>query len=155
MNALAINLSRIPSILDLFQRLYVLGTAFALSLSQWLFNGAAAPTLASTVQIRLYTADPGVGGAVGTNETTYTNYVALTRTRTDATQFTCAAKTIATVADLVFAVPGSTAAAITHAALIDTVGNRIMAIGTITPNLAVSNGGSAPTVPAGTFFTWV
>lgn len=101
----------------------------------------AASTPLTDLFISLHTADPGVGNAQTTNETTYTNYARIAVVRT-AGGWTVASNTAANAALAQFAQCGATGATISHVAIgtaVTGAGNVLYA-GGLNSNLAVANG---------------
>lgn len=101
----------------------------------------AASTPLTNLFISLHTADPGVGNAQTTNETTYTNYARIAVVRT-AGGWTVASNTAANAALAQFAQCGATGATISHVAIgtaVTGAGNVLYA-GGLNSNLAVANG---------------
>ncbi len=102
-------------------------------------NAAASPL--TNLYLSLHTADPGVGNAQTTNETSYTNYTRIAVVRS-AVGWTVATNTATNAALAQFAQCGATGATITHVAIgtaASGAGNVLYA-GALNSSLAVANG---------------
>jgi len=102
-------------------------------------NAAASPL--TSLYISLHTADPGVGGAQTTNETTYTNYDRVAVARTSG-GWTVTANSAANTALAQFAQCGVTGATITHVAIgtASSGAGNVLYAGALNSSLAVANG---------------
>jgi hypothetical protein len=102
-------------------------------------NAAASPL--TSLYISLHTADPGVGGAQTTNETTYTNYDRVAVARTSG-GWTVTANSAANAALAQFAQCGVTGATITHVAIgtASSGAGNVLYAGALNSSLAVANG---------------
>ena len=102
-------------------------------------NTATSPQ--TNLYLSLHTADPGVGNAQTTNETTYTNYVRVPVIRTTA-GWTVSTNTAVNAALIQLAQCGATGATVTHVAIgtaISGAGN-VLYSGALNSSLAVANG---------------
>lgn len=102
-------------------------------------NAAASPL--TSLYVSLHTADPGVGNAQTTNETSYTNYARVAITR-NAGGWTVSSNAAANAALAQFPQCGATGASITHVAIgtaASGAGNVLYA-GALNSALAVANG---------------
>lgn len=102
-------------------------------------NAASAPL--TNLYLSLHTADPGVGNAQTTNETSYTNYARIAVARTSG-GWTVTSNSVTNTALAQFAQCGATGATITYVAIgtaASGAGNVLYA-GALNSSLAVANG---------------
>lgn len=100
-------------------------------------------TPATTLTVRLHTADPGEAGTQATNETAYTDYAPVTVARTaGGWTISGTAPTVASpVAPITFpACTGTPGAPITHFSVGTGVADYLMYSGTVTPNITMAVG---------------
>lgn len=118
----------------------------ALILNSTTWNGLAENDTSSPVTnlyLSLHTADPGVGGAQTTNETSYTNYARIAVTRVGTTGWDAPSGGASANAALAqFAQCGASGATLTHVAIgTDSSGaGLVLYAGALTSSLAVANG---------------
>ncbi|MEW5709839.1 MAG: hypothetical protein AB1830_13190 [Pseudomonadota bacterium] len=126
------------------------GDTFENDLLKLIFNGTAIPNIAdnaataplTNLYVALHTADPGEGGNQSTNEVAYTGYarVAVARSTSGWTVSGNAANPVAAIAFPQCTGPENVTA--THFS-VGTAGSgvgKILYKGTISPNIAISNG---------------
>jgi len=124
-------------------------TTFSNDLVALIFNATAIANIAdnagasplANLYLSLHTADPGVGGAQTTNETSYTNYARIAVARTVG-GWTVASGAAENAALAQFAQCGASGATITHVA-VGTSGagaGKVLYAGALNSPLAVSNG---------------
>ena len=119
------------------------------NLLQLIFNAVAWANMAdnaatspyTNLYLSLHTADPGVGNAQTTNETTYTNYVRVAVVRT-AGGWTVATNTATNAALAQFAQCGVTGATLTYVAIgtAPSGAGNVLYAGALNSSLAVANG---------------
>jgi hypothetical protein len=136
-------------------------TTFSNDLVALIFNATAIANIAdnagssplANLYLSLHTADPGVGGAQTTNETSYTNYVRVAVARSGA-GWTVASGEAENAALVQFAQCGVTGATLTHVAIGTAVSGagKVLYAGPLSSSLAVANG-IQPQFPAGTLTT--
>jgi hypothetical protein len=124
-------------------------TTFSNDLVALTFNAAAIANIAdnagtsplTSLYLSLHTANPGVGGAQTTNETTYTNYARVAVSRT-AGGWTVANGAATNAALVQFAQCGASGATITHVAIgtASSGAGKVLYAGALNSPLAVSNG---------------
>jgi len=97
---------------------------------------------ATNLYLSLHTADPGVGGAQTTNETSYTNYARIAIARTTGGWDAPSGGATANAALAQFAQCGASGATLTHVAIgTDASGTGlVLYAGALTSSLAVANG---------------
>ena len=97
---------------------------------------------ATNLYLSLHTADPGVGGAQTTNETSYTNYARIAIARTTGGWDAPSGGATANAALAQFAQCGASGATLTHVAIgTDSSGTGlVLYAGALTSSLAVANG---------------
>lgn len=102
-------------------------------------NAAASPL--TDLYLSLHTADPGVGNAQTTNETSYTNYVRIAVARTSG-GWTVSTNSVTNAALAQFAQCGATGATITHVAIgtASSGAGNVLYAGALNSSLAVANG---------------
>jgi hypothetical protein len=123
-------------------------TTFSNDLAALIFNATAIANIAdnasaspaTNLYLSLHTADPGVGGAQTTNETTYTNYARIAVART-AGGWTVASGAAENAALAQFPQCGVTGATITHVAIgtASSGAGKVLYAGALSASLAVAN----------------
>ena len=121
--------------------------AFETEILELFFNADPIPDLAeddttapaTTLTVSLHTASPGEGGDMSTSEANYTGYARQTVARTSG-GWTVSGDTASPVADIDFPQATGGNNTITHFGVGSGTGNNLMYYGTVTPNIAVSNG---------------
>ena len=121
--------------------------AFENSILALFFNATAIADLAeddttspaTTLTVSLHTGDPGEAGDMTTNEATYTSYARQTVARTSG-GWTVTGNSVSPVANIDFPQATGGSETITHFGVGTGVANNLMYSGTVTPNIAVSNG---------------
>jgi hypothetical protein len=138
------------------------GSTFTNDLLKLLFNGTPIPNIADNAAVSpltslyasLHTADPGAGGNQNTNEISYTGYARVAVIRTTG-GWTVSGGSVTPAADVVFgAMTAGTGGTATHF-VVGTAASgtgKILFVGTITPNLVVSNG-TTPRLTTGSTIT--
>ena len=103
-------------------------------------NDSSSP--ATNLYLSLHTADPGVGGAQTTNETSYTNYARIAVVRTTSGWDAPSGGATANAALAQFAQCGASGATLTHVALgtASSGTGLVLYAGALTSSLAVANG---------------
>lgn len=103
-------------------------------------NAAASPL--TNLFWALHTADPGDAGTQATNEATYTSYARASVARTTGGMTASAAGSTSPVANVDFPACTGGSNTITHASIGVAVSgaSKILYSGTVTPNIAVTNG---------------
>lgn len=103
-------------------------------------NAASSPL--TTLFWALHTADPGDAGTQSTSEATYTGYARVTVARTTGGMTASSAGSTSPVANIDFGLCTAGSNTITHASVgVATSGaTKILYSGTVTPNIAVTNG---------------
>lgn len=103
-------------------------------------NDGSSP--AANIYVSLHTADPGVGGAQTTNETSYTNYARVAVARTTGGWDAPSGGATQNAALIQFAQCGVTGATLTHVAvgLASSGAGEVFYAGALTASLAVANG---------------
>lgn len=134
-------------------------TEFASDLLLLIFNAVGiagladdAATPSATLAVALHTADPGVGSDQTTNEISYTGYVRKDVAR-DASGWTVDTLTgsVSPTENIDFAqMLGGAGGTVTHFSV--GVSNKVLYVGTVTPNLVVVNG-SRPRIKSTTTIT--
>lgn len=124
-------------------------TTFCNDVLKLIFNATAIANIAdnagtsplTNLYLSLHTADPGIGGAQTTNETTYTNYLRVPVVRTSS-GFTVASNTATNAALVQFAQCGATGATLTHVAIgtASSGAGKVLYAGSLNSSLAVANG---------------
>jgi len=124
-------------------------TTFSNDLVALIFNATAIANIAdnagasplTNLYLSLHTADPGVGGAQTTNETSYTNYARIAVARTVG-GWTVASGAAENAALAQFAQCGASGATITHVAVGTSAAGagKVLYAGALNSPLAVSNG---------------
>lgn len=101
----------------------------------------AASTPDTDIAVGLYTSDPGEGGNMGTNETTYTSYARVDVERTSS-GWDVTNNSVSPVSNITFPAGTGGSGTITHFAVGRPGGGSaaIHVSGTVTPNLSVGNG---------------
>lgn len=120
---------------------------FETDLLELIFNGVTIPNLAddtvtspaTTLTVALHTADPGETGTMLTSEATYGNYGRVTVART-AGGWTITGNSVSPADDIVFPQANAGTNTITHFSVGTGVSDNILYYGTVTPNIAVSDG---------------
>jgi hypothetical protein len=104
-------------------------------------TGVRGSTTAGSLYVSLHTADPGEAGTQTTSETAYTSYARVAVARS-AGGWTVTANSVSPVAAINFPTCTGSTSTITHFAVgTDTSGaGKLLYSGTVTPNIAVSNG---------------
>lgn len=102
-------------------------------------NAAASPL--TNLYLSLHTADPGIGGAQTTNETSYTNYARIAVARTSG-GWTVTSNSAANTALAQFAQCGATGATISHVAIgtASSGAGKVLYAGALNSSLSVANG---------------
>jgi len=97
---------------------------------------------ATDLYLSLHTADPGVGGAQTTNETSYTNYARVAVVRTTSGWDVPSSGATANAALVQFAQCGASGATLTHVAIGTSLSGAglVLYAGALTSSLAVANG---------------
>jgi len=97
---------------------------------------------ATNLYLSLHTADPGVGGAQTTNETSYSTYARIAIARTTGGWDVPSGGATANAALAQFAQCGATGATLTHVAIGTAAGGAglVLYAGALTSSLAVANG---------------
>lgn len=121
--------------------------AFENSLLLLIFNGTAIADIAendtsspaTTLTVALHTADPGEAGNMSTNEAAYTSYARVTVNRNSG-GWTVTGNSVSPAANIDFPQATGGSETITHFSIGTGVSNNMMYKGTVTPNIAVSNG---------------
>jgi hypothetical protein len=115
-----------------------------------LFNATPIPNIADNAAVSpltnlyasLHTADPGAGGTQSTNEISYTGYARVAVIRTNG-GWTVSGSSVIPVADVVFgAMTAGAGGTVTHF-VVGTASagtGKVLYVGTVSPNLVVSNG---------------
>lgn len=103
-------------------------------------NDSSSP--ATNLYLSLHTADPGVGGAQTTNETSYTNYARIAVVRTTSGWDVPSGGATANAALAQFAQCGASGATLTHVAIgtASSGAGLVLYAGALTSSLAVANG---------------
>ena len=103
-------------------------------------NDSSSP--ATNLYLSLHTADPGVGGAQTTNETSYTNYARIAIARTTGGWDVPSSGATANAALAQFAQCGASGATLTHVAIgtASSGAGLVLYAGALTSSLAVANG---------------
>lgn len=103
-------------------------------------NDSSSP--ATNLYLSLHTADPGVGGAQTTNETSYTNYARIAVVRTTSGWDAPSGGATANAALAQFAQCGASGATLTHVAIgtASSGTGLVLYAGALTSSLAVANG---------------
>ena len=103
-------------------------------------NDSSSP--ATNLYLSLHTADPGVGGAQTTNETSYTNYARIAVARTTGGWDAPSGGATANAALAQFAQCGASGATLTHVAIgtASSGTGLVLYAGALTSSLAVANG---------------
>lgn len=103
-------------------------------------NDSSSP--ATNLYLSLHTADPGVGGAQTTNETSYTNYARIAVARTTSGWDVPSGGATANAALAQFAQCGASGATLTHVAIgtASSGTGLVLYAGALTSSLAVANG---------------
>jgi len=103
-------------------------------------NDSTSP--ATDLYLSLHTADPGVGGAQTTNETSYTNYARVAVVRTTSGWDVPSSGATANAALVQFAQCGASGATLTHVAIGTSLSGAglVLYAGALTSSLAVANG---------------
>lgn len=124
-------------------------TTYCNDLLKLLFNAVAIANIAdnagssplTNLYLSLHTADPGVGGAQTTNETSYTNYARIAVARTSG-GWTVTSNSAANAALAQFAQCGATGATITHVAIGTAASGagKVLYAGALNSSLTVANG---------------
>jgi hypothetical protein len=124
-------------------------TTYCNDLMKLLFNASAIANIAdnaassplTNLYLSLHTADPGVGGAQTTNETSYTNYVRIPVARTSG-GWTVTSNSAVNTALAQFAQCGASGATITHVAIGTSLSGagKVLYAGALNSSLAVANG---------------
>lgn len=123
------------------------GNAFETDVLALIFNATAIADLAeddstspaTTLTVALHTADPGEAGTQATNEATYTGYARVTVVRTSG-GWSVSSGSVSPVADIEFPPATGGSETITHFSIGTGVGDKLLYSGTVTPNIAVSDG---------------
>lgn len=107
--------------------------------ANYAINATASPE--TNISTSLNTADPGAGGTMSTNEISYTTYARVNVARTSG-GFTVSTNTVVPVAAITFGACTSGSGTATHMTWGKTGGGAALILwsGTVTPNIAVSNG---------------
>lgn len=102
----------------------------------------ASSTPYTNLYLGLHTADPGVGGSQGTNETSYTNYVRVAVARTTGGWDAPASGATQNAALVQFAQCGASGATITHVSIGTESGggSTVLYAGALSSSLTVANG---------------
>jgi len=102
-------------------------------------NASSSPY--TTLYLSLHTADPGVGNAQTTNETSYTNYARIAVARTSG-GWTVSTNTASNTALAQFAQCGASGATLTHVAIgtASSGAGNVLYAGALNSSLAVANG---------------
>lgn len=126
------------------------GNTFENDLLKLIFNATAIANLAdnaaasplTNLSVALHTADPGEAGDQTTSETAYTSYARVSVARTTGGWTAASAGSTSPVANIDFPQCTGSTSTITHASVGPTGGGatKIFYSGTVTPNIAVSNG---------------
>lgn len=124
-------------------------TTYCNDLLKLLFNAVAIANIAdnagssplTNLYLSLHTADPGVGGAQTTNETSYTNYARIAVARTSG-GWTVTSNSAANTALAQFSQCGATGATITHVAIGtgSSGAGKVLYAGALNSPLTVANG---------------
>ena len=113
-----------------------------------IFNATAIPDLAendstspaANITVALHTGDPGEAGDQTTNEIAYTGYSRVNVARTSG-GWTVSGNSVSPVANIDFGeMTGGAGGTVTHFSVGTGVGNELLYSGTVTPNIAVTNG---------------
>ncbi len=139
------------------------GDTFENDLAKLIFNGTAIANIAdnagsspsTALHVALHTSDPGDTGTQGTNEVSYTGYARVAVARTTS-GFVVTNNSVSPVSAIDFPSQTSTSTGtITHASIglsSDSTGGKIIASGTISPNINHGSG-VAPRITTGSSFT--
>lgn len=140
-----------------------LNDTFANDLAKLIFWGTAIADLAendgssplTSLYIALHTADPGAAGAQNANECSYGSYARVAVTR-DSGGFAIAGRVVTFVANVDFPVCASGPETATHFSIgvASSGASKILARGTLTPNIAIIVGGT-PRVKTDSTITWL
>jgi hypothetical protein len=103
-------------------------------------NAAASPN--TNIYIALHTSSPAASGTQTTNEAAYTSYVRVAVARTTGGWTAASAQSTSPVANITFAqaTGGSETETYFSAGMLSSGAGIILYFGTVTPNIAVSNG---------------
>lgn len=125
------------------------GNTFENDLLKLIFNATAIANMAdnaassplSNLYVSLHTADPGEAGAQNTNEATYTSYARVAVARTSG-GFTVTNNSVSPAADVTFPACTGGPETITHFGIgtASSGTGKLLYKGTVSPNIAVSNG---------------
>lgn len=125
------------------------GNVFENDLLKLIFNATAIANIAdnasvgplTNLYVSLHTADPGEAGDQTTSETAYTSYARVAVARTTG-GWIVTNNSVSPVADIAFGACTAGTATITHFAVgtASTGAGKLLYSGTVTPNIAVSNG---------------
>lgn len=127
-----------------------LGNTFENDLAKLIFNGTNIANIAdnaasgplSDLYLSLHTSDPGEGGNQTSNEISYTGYSRVAVARSSG-GWTVTGNSVSPTANVDFTISsGGSGGTVTHA-VVGTASSstgKILAIGTVTPNIVVSNG---------------
>lgn len=125
------------------------GNTFENDLLKLIFNGTGIPDLAdndataplTSLYVSLHTADPGEAGDQTTTEATYTGYARVAVART-AGGWTVTNNSVSPAANIDFPLCTAGTNTITHFGVgtAATLAGKLLYSGTVTPNIAVSNG---------------
>jgi hypothetical protein len=126
-----------------------LGNTFENDLAKLIFNATAIANIAdnaassplTNLQVSLHTADPGETGDQTTSEATYTSYARVAVARTTG-GWTVTANSVSPAADITFPAATGGTNTITHFGIGTAASGagKLLAKGTVTPNLSVSSG---------------
>lgn len=126
------------------------GNTFSNDLLKLIFNATAIANIAdnagssplSTLYVSLHTANPGSGGSQTTSEAAYTGYARVAVARTTSGWTAASAQSTSPVANIDFpaATGGSETETYFGVGTASTGAGKLLYSGTVTPNIAVSNG---------------
>lgn len=121
--------------------------AFETDLLELIFNGTTIANLAddagsspaTSITVALHTSDPGEDGDQSTNEATYTGYTRVQVDR-DNTGWVVSGNQVSPAATISFPAASGGSETITHFSVGTGVGDYMLISGTVSPNIAVSEG---------------
>lgn len=121
--------------------------AFETDLLELIFNGTTIANLAddagsspaTSITVALHTSDPGESGDQSTNEATYTGYTRVQVDR-DNTGWVVSGNQVSPAATISFPAASGGSETITHFSVGTGVGDYMLISGTVSPNIAVSEG---------------
>jgi hypothetical protein len=126
------------------------GSTFCNDLLKLIFNATAISLIADNTAtspltnlfVALHTANPGAGGSQTTSEATYTSYARVSVARTTGGWTAASAGSTSPVANITFpaATGGSETETYFSVGTVTSGAGKLLYVGTVTPNIVVSNG---------------